>query len=144
MRNSFFVSGGDWFGAGDLSVTFANPATVVGFTFLNLCGNCTFGPTNSPIDPNFTLFDSVSLGNGESYNVPTGIAAGVGAPVSQFFGVSSTIPFTTATFHESQFSSFGISDFRYAATPEFSTLSLVLPALLTILGSSKLGIRRKQ
>jgi hypothetical protein len=138
--SSFFVSGGAWFGAGDLSVTLANPTTAVGFTFLNLCGNCT------PIYiPNFTLFDSVSLGNGESYNVATGIAGGLGAPASQFFGVSSTTPFTTATFHEQQFSSFGISDFRFAAaTPEPSSLSLVVPALLIMLGGFKLGIRRKQ
>jgi hypothetical protein len=137
--SSFFVFGGAWFGAGDLSITLVNPTTAVGFTFLNLCGNCT------PIDiPNFTLFDSVSLGNGESYNVPTGIAGGLGEPPSQFFGVSSTTPFTTATFHEHQFSSFGISDFRFAATPEPSTLSLVVPALLIMLGGFKRGIRRKQ
>ena len=136
--SSFFVSGGVWFGAGDLSVTLVNPTTAVGFTFLNLCSNCT------PIDPNFTLFDSVSLGNGESYNVPTGIAGGMGAPASEFFGVSSTTAFTTATFHEHQFSSFGISDFRFAATPEPSTLSLVIPALLIMLGSFKPGLRQKQ
>jgi hypothetical protein len=136
--SSFFVSGGVWFGAGDLSVTLVNPTSAVGFTFLNLCGNCT------PIDPNFTLFDSVSLGNDESYSDATGIAGGVGAPASQFFGVSSTTPFTTATFHEHQFSSFGISDFRFGATPEPSTLSLLVPALLITLGGFKLGLRRKQ
>ena len=96
------------------------------------------------IIPNFTLFDSVTLGNGDSYNIATGIAGGQGAPASQFFGVSSATPFTTATFHEHEFSSFGVSDFRFNVVPEPGTLNLLGPALLIVFGGLKLGIRRKQ
>ena len=142
VGSSFFVSGGVWFGSGDLTATFVSPVTAVGFTFVNLCSNCT-----PPVIPNFTLFDSVTLSNGDSYNIPTGIAGGQEAPSSQFFGVSSATGFTTATFHENPFSSFAISDFRFGSAevvPEPAAFDLIAPALLAIFGALKLRARRSQ
>jgi hypothetical protein len=139
VGSSFFVVGGVWYGSGDLTAVFANPVTAVGFTFLNLCSNCT-----PPIIPDFTLIESVTLSNGDSYNIPTGIAGGQGAPSSQFFGVSSATGFTTATFHNS-FSSFGISDFRFGSSevvPEPVAFELVVPGLLAFFGFYKVRSRR--
>jgi hypothetical protein len=70
----------------------------------------------------------VTLGNGDSYNIPTSFSSG------GFFGVSSATGFTTATFHEQQFSSFGISDFRFGTTavPESGTFGLMGSAVLAV------------
>jgi len=81
-----------WSADGDLIATFASPVTAVGFTFLNLCGNC------GPVIPNFGEFESVSLDNGDSYRAPIDIPAGSDVATSFFEGVSSTSPFTQATF----------------------------------------------
>ena len=139
VGSAFFLSGGIWYGSGNITVTFVSPMTTVGFTFANLCVNC-----SPAVIPNLTLINSVSLGNGDSYNIPTGIAGGSGAPSSQFFGVSSATGFTTATFVEGQFSSFGISDFRFGATPEPSTMGLITMALLAGVGMLRRSRHRHQ
>jgi hypothetical protein len=139
VGSSFSVAGGVWFGSGDLTVSFATPVTAVGFTFVNLCPNCT-----PPVIPNFTLIDGVVLDNGDSYDIPTGISAGIGAPASQFFGVSSATPFTTATFRENPFSSFGISDFRFGGEVVIPETDLMAPVLIALLGALKFRSFRKQ
>jgi hypothetical protein len=136
VESAFFVAGGEWFGSGDITVSFASPVTAAGFTFVNLCGNC-----EPPIIPDFTVIDRVTLYNGDSYNVPTGIAAGSGAPGTQFFGVSSANEFTSATFELAPFSSFALSDFRFGdggVVPEPVGSNLIAPALLVFVGALKL------
>ena len=98
----------------------------VGFTFVSLGG------------PSTTI-DSVTLGNGDSYDIQTSFSSG------GFFGVSSATGFTTATFHEQQFSSFGISDFRFGTTavvPESGTFGLMGSALLAVCCALKRRVDR--
>lgn len=130
-----------WFLNGELVATFTSPVTAVGFTFLNLCLNCSPGSI-----ANSGEFVSVSLNNGDSYNTPLSIPAGLGVPASLFVGISSATPFMQAIFTEAQLTSSEISDFRFntSTAPEPEPSHVIAPALALLAAGLKLRARRQR
>jgi hypothetical protein len=110
--------------SGPLTVTFANPATIFGFS-VGFSGG-TPGPSVA----------SVSFSNGDAFSTVTPLTAG------SFFGLSSATTFTSVTLNFTGSGSPNFTDFRFdaSAVPEPNT---ILPVALACLAIGCWQIKRR-